>query len=121
MSKLARSLVSKQKRRFKEDGFDLDLSYITESIIAMGIPSQGVEGAFRNPMSEVIRFFEHYHPEGAKIFNLCIEPDRQYAVENFSGQVASFPFYDHNCPPLTYIPRFCESAYRWLKVCLHAP
>jgi hypothetical protein len=40
-TKLARNLVSKQKRRFTQDGFDLDLSYITESIIAMGIPSQG--------------------------------------------------------------------------------
>ena len=40
-TKLARNLVSKQKRRFTQDGFDLDLSYITECIIAMGIPSQG--------------------------------------------------------------------------------
>lgn len=41
-TKLARHLVSKQKRRFQQDGFDLDLSYITESIIAMGIPESGV-------------------------------------------------------------------------------
>ena len=40
-TKVARILVSKQKRRFQQDGFDLDLSYITECIIAMGIPSQG--------------------------------------------------------------------------------
>jgi hypothetical protein len=40
-TKLARNLVSKQKRRYTQDGFDLDLSYITECIIAMGIPSEG--------------------------------------------------------------------------------
>ena len=41
-TKLARHLVSKQKRRFQQDGFDLDLSYITETIIAMGIPEDGL-------------------------------------------------------------------------------
>lgn len=38
---LLRSLVSKKKKRFTEDGFDLDLSYITPRVIAMGFPSTG--------------------------------------------------------------------------------
>ena len=66
-------------------------------------------------MDDVIKFFEHYHPSQAKIYNLCIEEDRQYEVEHFSGAVASFPFYDHNCPPLALIPAFCNSAYTWLN------
>ena len=89
MSKIARQLVSKQKRRYREYGFDLDLTYITDThpkIIAMGIPSEGVEGQFRNPMSEVVRFFDTIHPGCAKVCNLCIEDTRQYDVEQFSGQ-----------------------------------
>jgi hypothetical protein len=30
-------------------------------------------------------------------------------------QVASFPFDDHNCPPIQLIKSFCQSAYSWLK------
>ena len=30
-------------------------------------------------------------------------------------QVASFPFDDHNCPPIQLITSFCQSAYSWLK------
>ena len=38
-----RNLVSKEKRRFKDGKYDLDLTYINEKIIAMGFPSSGTE------------------------------------------------------------------------------
>lgn len=56
-----RNKVSKKKRRFEDDGFSLDLSYITDRIVAMGFPSEGTEGLYRNPMSQVQVFFRQRH------------------------------------------------------------
>ncbi|CAI9104615.1 OLC1v1003321C2 [Oldenlandia corymbosa var. corymbosa] len=117
----ARHVVSQNKRRYQEGGFDLDMTYITENIIAMGFPagdiSSGffgyVEGFYRNHMEEVIKFFETYHKDKYKVYNLCSE--RLYDASLFEGKVASFPFDDHNCPPIQLITLFCQSAYSWLK------
>ncbi|XP_021714369.1 phosphatidylinositol 3,4,5-trisphosphate 3-phosphatase and protein-tyrosine-phosphatase PTEN2A-like [Chenopodium quinoa] len=117
----ARHMVSQNKRRYQEGGFDLDLTYITENIIAMGFPagdiSSGifgyVEGIYRNHMEEVIRFFETHHQGKYKVYNLCSE--RLYDASLFEGKAASFPFDDHNCPPIHLISLFCQSAYTWLK------
>lgn len=117
----ARHVVSQNKRRYQDGGFDLDMTYITENIIAMGFPagdmSSGffgyVEGFYRNHMEEVIKFFETYHKDKYKVYNLCSE--RLYDASLFEGKVASFPFDDHNCPPIQLITSFCHSAYSWLK------
>ena len=89
-----RGVVSKKKRRFQKDGFDLDLSYITPQIIAMGFPSVGAEQRYRNPMSEVQDFFQAYHPRHSMVVNLCCE--RGYAATEFEHAVA-FPFMDREC------------------------
>ncbi|GAV63998.1 PTEN_C2 domain-containing protein [Cephalotus follicularis] len=117
----ARHIVSQNKRRFQEDGYDLDMTYITENIIAMGFPagdiSSGIfvyfEGIYRNRMEEVIKFFETHHKGKYKVYNLCSE--RLYDASLFEGKVACFPFDDHNCPPIQLLSSFCQSAYSWLK------
>ncbi|CAH2064534.1 unnamed protein product [Thlaspi arvense] len=129
----ARHIVSQNKRRYQEGEFDLDMTYITENIIAMGFPAGDIssglfgffEGLYRNHMEEVIKFFETHHKHARslnrvlimqdkyKVYNLCSE--RLYDASRFEGKVASFPFDDHNCPPIQLIPSFCQSAYTWLK------
>eukprot|EP00965_Chrysotila_dentata_P044694 1485762-Pleurochrysis_carterae.AAC.1 len=107
-----RHLVSKQKRRFRKDGFDLDLSYITERIIAMGFPSEQIEGVYRNPMSEVLHFLNAKHRDHYMVYNLCSE--RSYDPAKLNRRVQVFPFDDHNPPPLRMIVDFCASVARFL-------
>ncbi|KAG2294426.1 hypothetical protein Bca52824_041095 [Brassica carinata] len=72
-----------------------------------------VEGFYRNQMEQVITFLETRHKGKYKVYNLCSE--RLYDVSLFEAKVASFPFDDHNCPPIHLITSFCQSAYSWLK------
>ena len=60
-------LVSKKKRRIENEFFDLDMSYITKRIIAMGYPSSGFEAIYRNNVADVAKFFEKYHFNKVKV------------------------------------------------------
>ncbi|KAK3248725.1 hypothetical protein CYMTET_41823 [Cymbomonas tetramitiformis] len=113
MSSIIRSLVSKKKRRFQQEGFDLDLTYVTERIIAMGYPSEGREGYYRNPMSEVVRFLNKRHPGKYRVYNLCSE--REYKTHFFEDRVARYPFPDHQAPTVECMVQFCEDADNWLN------
>ena len=50
--------ISGPKNRYMEDGFDLDLSYICNRIIAMSFPATGIESFYRNKISNISIFLE---------------------------------------------------------------
>ena len=110
-SNIVKSLVSKKKHRFCYDGYDLDLTYITTRIIAMGMPSSNIEGLYRNPMEEVQKFLNTRHTEHYKVYNLCEE--RGYPKNSFYKQDV-FPFKDHEAPPLNLMKSFCIDAKQFL-------
>ena len=111
---IMKRLVSKQKRRLQNEKFDLDMSYITERVIAMGFPSVGCETVYRNSLTDVIDFFHTYHNDKVKIYNLCLEKDRIYNKNLFSkSSVGLFPATDHNPCPIKLILEFC------IDICLY--
>jgi hypothetical protein len=79
---IVRAKVSADKKRFQENGFDLDLTYITDRVIgsffrdtftfsndhrlssssAMSFPANGMEIAFRNNSDDVAAMLRKYHP-----------------------------------------------------------
>jgi len=111
---VVRRKVSLNKRRYQADGFDLDLAYISDQVIAMGFPAVGMEGLYRNPRTDVKRFLDKKHTNHYKVYNLCIEPKRKYDAEEFDSRVSRFPFQDHQAPPLKMMGEFCKDVDDWL-------
>ena len=48
-----RTKFSGNKKRFIDEKFNLDLSYITNRIIAMAFPAIGIEKIYKNSMNSV--------------------------------------------------------------------
>jgi phosphatidylinositol-3,4,5-trisphosphate 3-phosphatase/dual-specificity protein phosphatase PTEN len=111
---IIKRLVSRNKRRYVQDGFDLDLSYITPRVIAMGFPSEGLEAVYRNSMRDAQEFFRKKHAGYYKIYNLCNE--RTYNEKNFERCCQDFNFDDHQPPPFHMINQFCEDVDNWMKI-----
>ncbi|PRQ53448.1 putative phosphoric monoester hydrolase [Rosa chinensis] len=120
-----RNLVSKQRRRMLVAGYDLDMSYITDRILAMSFPAERMRAMYRNPLWQVKSVLDMRHPEHYKsavyewddfffqIYNLCIE--QHYDPSHFYGRVERYPFDDNHVPPLEMVKLFCESVQSWIK------
>lgn len=108
-----RNAVSMKKQRFVKDGIDLDLAYILPNVIAMGYPAEGREAMYRNPMHEVVCFFDKYHKDQYRIYNLCSE--RSYPPNRFNGNFVRYPFDDHNAAPMELLMAICQDIHQYLS------
>ncbi|KAM4701240.1 phosphatidylinositol 3,4,5-trisphosphate 3-phosphatase TPTE2-like isoform 2-T2 [Discoglossus pictus] len=112
LEKVTRRMVSENKRRYQKDGFDLDLTYITDRIIAMSFPSSGKQSFYRNPIEEVARFLDLKHKDHYKVYNLCSE--KGYDPKYFHYRVERVFIDDHNVPALVDMLTFTASVRAWM-------
>jgi protein-tyrosine phosphatase len=108
-----RTMVSQNRRRFQSDGFNLDLTYITDRIIAMGYPADTAESLYRNNMKHIVKFLEKFHPDKYKVFNL--RGQYAYDEKNFHYRVVSYEMKDHHPPRLELMAPFCREVHDHLE------
>lgn len=119
--------VSGTRFRFEEPGqYSLDLTYISERIIAMGFPAMGklsilqspsafitpldfielisylgTEAVYRNNAAHVLQFFDKYHPGKWTIFNVS---EVNYNYPYFpTERVRYLGWLDHHAPPMVFL------------------
>ncbi|XP_064157814.1 phosphatidylinositol 3,4,5-trisphosphate 3-phosphatase TPTE2-like [Anguilla rostrata] len=113
LEKATRRMVSENKRRYQKDGFDLDLTYVTDRIIAMSFPSSGKQSFYRNPIKEVARFLDTKHEDHYKVYNLCSE--KGYDPLFFHYRVERVFIDDHNVPSLEDMLKYTASVREWMS------
>jgi len=112
MSNSLRNLVSGDKRRYTNDGFNLDLTYITPRLIAMGLPGKGVSALWRNKVEEVALFLDKNHFGRYRIFSLGKSAGDFFKLRN---NTAWFGWSAKKSPPLELLNRILLSINDWLS------
>jgi len=105
--------VGGARRRYRQDGFDIDVTYVTDRLLAMSVPAVGAEAFYRNPVDEVVRFFNTKYKDNYRFYNCC--PERKYPYEKFDGRVEDYFMEDHNPTPINEIIKFCHHIHNWLE------
>ncbi|XP_075887741.1 putative tyrosine-protein phosphatase TPTE isoform X2 [Nelusetta ayraudi] len=113
LEKVTRRMVSENKRRYQKDGFDLDLTYVTDRVIAMSFPSSGKQSFYRNPIREVARFLDTKHEGHYKVYNLCSE--KGYDPQFFHYKVERIFVDDHNVPSLQDMLSYTANVREWMS------
>eukprot|EP01038_Epipyxis_sp_PR26KG_P004234 gene4234-6011_t len=100
--------LNTQRNRFNHDGFDIDLTYLTDRVIVMGNPYQD------DKVEEYRRFYSSRHANHHRIINLSSESD--YNIEIDLENVETYPFNANNPCPLSTIIHICANVDAYLNV-----
>lgn len=98
-------ISDKNTHMFNYDGFNLDITYITDRILAMSFPKPDV-------CDELKQFFLLRHKNKVKVYNLCSENTYDNSTFPYQG---CFPFNDHEVPNFSTLHEFCKDLNTWLN------
>jgi len=101
-------------RRFKKEGYNLDLTYITDRLIALGITADESSIAiWRNSAQEVWSFLETHHSGHWKIFSLNSQPS---IPDVFRDRTFWFGWSEGHAPSLDLLFKLLYSVDDWLRL-----
>ncbi|XP_056292724.1 tensin-1 isoform X5 [Pseudoliparis swirei] len=99
-----------------EEGYELDLVYITERIISVSFPGGVEEPGYAANLREVASMLRSKHGHSYLLFNLS---EKRYDISQLNPKVLDFGWPDHHAPALDKICSICKAMDTWLSADSH--
>ncbi|CAL9688638.1 unnamed protein product [Knipowitschia caucasica] len=95
-----------------EEGYELDLTYITERIIAVSFPRGCSEEIYAHNLKDVTRMLKSKHADNYLIINLS---ERRSDLSRMNPKTLDTGWPDQHAPPLDKICTICKAMESWLN------
>uniref|UniRef100_A0A2D4GHT4 Phosphatase tensin-type domain-containing protein n=2 Tax=Micrurus TaxID=8634 RepID=A0A2D4GHT4_MICCO len=95
-----------------EESYELDLTYVTERIIAVSFPGNCLEEIYLNNFQDVIGMLKSRHGGNYMVLNLS---ERRYDFAKLDPKIMEVGWPDFHAPSLNKICNICKAMESWLN------
>ncbi|XP_056276894.1 tensin-3-like [Pseudoliparis swirei] len=95
-----------------EEGYELDLTYVTERIIAVSFPRGCTEEIYSHNLKDVTRMLKSKHADNYLIINLS---EKRHDLTKMNPKTLDTGWPDMHAPPLDMICTICKAMESWLN------
>uniref|UniRef100_A0A3P8YT09 Tensin 3 n=1 Tax=Esox lucius TaxID=8010 RepID=A0A3P8YT09_ESOLU len=95
-----------------EEGYELDLTYVTERIIAVSFPRACTEEIYLHNLKDVTRMLKSKHADNYLIINLS---EKRHDLSKMNPKTLDTGWPDLHAPPLDKICTICKAMEGWLN------
>ncbi|KAJ8012137.1 hypothetical protein DPEC_G00065550 [Dallia pectoralis] len=95
-----------------EEGYELDLTYVTERIIAVSFPRACTEEVYLHNLKDVTRMLKSKHADNYLIINLS---EKRHDLSKMNPKTLDTGWPDLHAPPLDKICTICKAMEEWLN------
>ncbi|XP_066537226.1 tensin-3-like [Hoplias malabaricus] len=94
-----------------EEGYELDLTYVTERIIAVSFPQSCSEETYLHNLKDVTRMLKSKHADNYLVINLS---EKRHDLTKMNPKTLDTGWPDLHAPPLDKICTICKAMENWL-------
>ncbi|NXF70853.1 TENS3 protein, partial [Sclerurus mexicanus] len=95
-----------------EEGYELDLTYITERIIAVSFPASCSEETYLHNLQDVTRMLKSKHGDNYLVLNLS---EKRYDLAKLNPKIMDVGWPDLHAPLLDKVCTICKAMESWLN------
>ncbi|XP_040289460.1 tensin-3 isoform X3 [Bufo bufo] len=98
--------------RIMEEGYELDLTFITERIISVSFPSGCSDETYLHNLQDVTRMLKSKHGDNYLVLNLS---EKRFDLSKLNTKVMDVGWPDLHAPPLDKMCTICKAVESWLN------